>query len=267
VSAERHSSSSAGDDWGLYRELAEVAVPRRTEQAAALLTLLPFAATDGFVAVDMGCGEGALTAALLDAFPRARAVALDGDEAMLAIAGRRLQVYGARVSVERFELGSTEWLVHAEGAGAVLSSLCVHHLDDDGKRGLFRALRARITSPGALLIADLVEPGRPEARALYASAYDRRAHTQSLAAAGGEDLYRRFLEARWNYYRYPDETDRPSRLFDQLRWMEHAGFEDVDCFWLDAGHAIYGGYASAGSGGLSPAEAEAAAERAFSAPL
>ena len=252
------ASPAPSGEWATYRDLIEVAVPRRTEQAAALLTLLPFDAEADFLAMDLGCGEGRLTAAVLEAFPGARAIALDGDEGMLEIARERLKAYGARVSVERFELGSTEWVACAEGAGAVLTSLCVHHLDGDGKRGLFRALRHRLTSPGALLIADLVEPNRSEARALYGSTYDRRAEQQSRG-----DLYRRFIQARWNYFRFPDATDTPSGLFEQLKWLEAAGYEDVDCFWLDAGHAVYGGYTSARGTGLAPRLAEDAVARAY----
>jgi hypothetical protein len=35
--------------------------------------------------------------------------------------------------------------------------------------------------------------------------------------------------------------DKPSRLSDQFRWLEEAGFAEVDVFWMQAGHAIYGG--------------------------
>jgi len=48
----------------------------------------------------------------------------------------------------------------------------------------------------------------------------------------------------WNYYRFPDPGDRPSPLVDQLAWLKEAGFAIVDCFWLQAGHAIFGGYKS-----------------------
>jgi len=25
-------------------------------------------------------------------------------------------------------------------------------------------------------------------------------------------------------------------------WLRHAGFAAVDCMWLDAGHAVFGGF-------------------------
>jgi hypothetical protein len=30
-------------------------------------------------------------------------------------------------------------------------------------------------------------------------------------------------------------------LLDQLKWLEGAGFVDVDVYWMRAGHAIFGG--------------------------
>jgi hypothetical protein len=38
--------------------------------------------------------------------------------------------------------------------------------------------------------------------------------------------------------------DHPSPFLDQLNWFEAAGFQQVDVFWMQAGHAIYGGYKS-----------------------
>jgi tRNA (cmo5U34)-methyltransferase len=44
-------------------------------------------------------------------------------------------------------------------------------------------------------------------------------------------------------YRYPDVDgiDKPSHLLDQLKWLEQAGFAEVDVFWMQAGHALFGG--------------------------
>jgi hypothetical protein len=94
------------------------------------------------------------------------------------------------------------------------------------------------------LIADLVEPQRPEARQLFAAAWDRLAQAQSLAETGSLELFELFVATAWNYYRFDDPADTPSPLFDQLMWLKEAGFAVVDCFWMQAGHAIYGGYKS-----------------------
>ena len=225
-----------------YRALAPIAVPAREEQIAALLTLLPFGRHDAFRVIELGSGEGRLAWAILDCFPHASVVALDGSEAMRAQASARLAPFGDRATVRPFELASEAWLDDVQGADVVVSSLCVHHLDDGAKRRMFAAVAQRLSTRGALLIADLIAPQRPEARELFAATWDRSAEAQSQAVTGGTEGFNRFVAARWNLYRYPDPVDQPSPLFAQLKWLEEAGFAVVDCFWLQAGHAIYGGY-------------------------
>ena len=52
-----------------------------------------------------------------------------------------------------------------------------------------------------------------------------------------------FVETGWNYYAdpNPDPIDKPSPLLAQLKWLEGAGFIEVDVHWLLAGHAIFSG--------------------------
>jgi SAM-dependent methyltransferase len=161
---------------------------------------------------------------------------------MRAEAARRLSQFGGRGKVEPFDLFSGDWQPHLDGADCVLSSLCLHHLDDWGKQALFAAVGRRLSPRGVFLIADLVAPRRPEASELFAATWDRATLEQSLAQTGSPELYEKFRQAHWNYYRFPDPFDKPSAMFDQLLWLKEAGFAVVDCFWLQAGHAIYGGY-------------------------
>jgi tRNA (cmo5U34)-methyltransferase len=230
------------EDSRLYQQLAAVAVPAREEQMATLLALLPFSQDESFCAVELGCGEGLLTAALLECFPQATVVALDGSPEMRVRATDRLQRFGSRARIEAFDLTATDWLQRLPALDGVLSSLCLHHLPGHEKRRLFREIHQRLSERGALLIADLVAPQRPEACELYAATWDRLAQTQSIAKTGTTQLYDTFARERWNHYRFPDPVDQPSPLFDQLTWLQEAGFTAVDCFWLQAGHAIYGGY-------------------------
>jgi tRNA (cmo5U34)-methyltransferase len=231
-------------DSRIYRELAAIAVPRRDEQIAALLTLAPFGVKERFDIVELGCGEGRLGMAFLSLFPQARYVGLDGSESMRRDTAERLRGFGGRARVEAFDLASTDWLERTRGADLVVSSLAVHHLTGDGKRSLFKALRERLSKRGALLLADLVEPLRAEARTLFAGSWEQAVGEAAGGRADSEELRRRFAAEQWNYYRYPDPVDRPSGLFEQLLWLREAGFAAVDCFWMQAGHAVYGGFMS-----------------------
>jgi tRNA (cmo5U34)-methyltransferase len=232
-------------DSAIYSDLAAIAVPRRDEQIATLLMLAPFAADAEFAVLELGCGEGRLGAALLAAFPQARYRGLDGSESMRAQSRARLARFAGRATVAAFDLADPAWLPAPGTVDLVVSSPCVHHLDGSGKRRLFNDISARLDGRGALLLADLVAPARPEAQRLYAAEWDHVTTTQAQTRPGGDALNRRFVAEGWNYYRRPDPVDQPSRLFDQLLWLREAGFAAVDCFWLDAGHAIYGGYGSA----------------------
>jgi tRNA (cmo5U34)-methyltransferase len=117
----------------------------------------------------------------------------------------------------------------------------VHHLNDAKKQYLYRAVADRVSARGALLIGDLIDPTHASVRHAAADEWDRAAQVQA-ENLGRSELFTRFLDARWNYFRFPDPTDRPSALFHHLVWLRHAGFAAVDCFWLYAGHAVFGGF-------------------------
>jgi tRNA (cmo5U34)-methyltransferase len=240
------------DDSRLYQELAAVAVPDRVEQMAALLTLLPLGPGDAGRVVELACGEGRLTEALLDAFPAASALALDGSADMRARAAERLRRFGQRAEVASFALEAETWWPRAEAADAVVSSLAIHHLDAAQKQRLFQAMAARLNPAGALLIADLVQPTRAEALELFAAGWDHAAERQATSPPGSPRAFQEFARTHWNIFRYPDPVDMPSPLFEQLLWLRQAGFESVDCFWLRAGHAVYGGYRDARRAGSPP---------------
>ncbi len=235
------------DDSQIYRELAAIAVPARAEQIATILSLLPFQRDDTFQAVELGCGEGALSFAILDCFPKASVLAFDGSESMREQAGLCLRRFENRIRLAPFDLASPDWLAQLESADCVVSSLCVHHLSGDEKQRLFTEVAQRISKRGALMIADLVEPQRPEARASFGGSWDRITQALSVEKTGSTQLFEKFTQEQWNYFHTPDPYDKPSPLFDQLTWLKQAGFAVADCFWLQAGHAIYGGYKTPGN--------------------
>ena len=235
------------DDSHMYRELAAIAVPARDEQIATILSLLPFQQNETFQAVELGCGEGALSFAILDCFPNATVLALDGSESMREQASSNLQRFGERFQIAPFDMASPDWLGHLDTADCVVSSLCVHHLTGQEKQWLFAEIGKRISERGATFIADIVQPQRPEAWASFGESWDRMTQALSVEKTGSTRLFEKFTQEKWNYFHTPDPYDKPSPLFDQLMWFRQAGFAVADCFWLQSGHAIYGGYKTQGS--------------------
>jgi hypothetical protein len=112
------------------------------------------------------------------------------------------------------------------------------------KRRLFRGLVAKLEPGGGLIIAGLVQPPADLVRRAFAEQWDGIARAQSRQLTGSEDTFRALREDGWNAHALeePAPGETPSRLFEQLKWLEEAGLTAVDCFWMRAGLAIYGGY-------------------------
>ena len=235
------------EDSALYQQLARIAVPDREEQLATIAALLPFDRSSAFKAIELGSGEGFLSEVILECFPNASVLALDGSQEMRTTASLRLERFGERFQVEPFDIEDLEWIERVDGADAVVSSLCVHHLDAQGKQGMYKGLAKALNPGGALIVADLVSAKHPVAHHYLGESWDHAAQTRAQSTASDDGGWDLFQQEQWNIYWWPDEMDRPSPLSEQLVWLADAGFEPVDCFWMTGAHAIYGGYLPGGT--------------------
>ncbi|HEV8581549.1 MAG TPA: methyltransferase domain-containing protein [Thermoanaerobaculia bacterium] len=229
------------EDSRRFLDLGRFFVPDREEQIATIAGVIPQPG-DGLL-VDLCCGEGLLSRALLERFSRARVLALDLSPAMLETARGTCAEFADRFETRPFDLADLSWRAFSEPVRAFVSSLAVHHLDGEGKRRLYRDLAAALAPGGAVVIADLVQPASSSAQAEAARAWDEAVRRRALELAGRLEPYEKFRELRWNLWAEtePDPIDHPSPLFDQLRWLEEAGLRSVDVYWMKAGHAIFGG--------------------------
>lgn len=233
-------------DTELFLKYGEVFVPERNEIAKAFINLIPAGRQETFTAVDIGVGGGWLTETILEHFPNADVIALDGSEGMINHTKERLSHYESRLKFRKFNLLDESW--HTEFENKVkcfVSSLVIHHLDDHGKQKLFKSLYRMLQQDGALLIADILKPANEKGRVHMSRSWDEITKMQSLDLLGNLKAYNFFINEKWNLFEYPDDPiDKPSTLGNQLRWMEQSGLTGVDTFWAKAGHALFGGYKS-----------------------
>ena len=243
---ETSNQWSEGDS-EIFIDLAEIFVPGRTEQVAALLDLIPARADEQFTIVELASGEGILAQAILERFHACYYIALDVSEVMRQHMGEKLSQYRDRLEIRPFELAQQEWRDNLpRPLRCVVSSLSIHHLYGEEKQQLFRELADHLEPGGAVLVADIIEPATQQIADLFARQYDDIVRRQSMQIRGDLSGFEQFQQLKWNYFLYDylaeDTNDHPSCLSDQLLWLREAGFSVVDCFWMQAGHAVYGGY-------------------------
>ncbi len=226
-----------------FIERGQIHIPLRNEIQETILDLIPAEPDESFLAVELGVGSGWLSESILERFPAARVLGLDGSPTMLRETDDRLRRFAGRFKLRPFRLEDRSWLARVgPDVRCFVSSLVIHHLDGDGKRVLYRDLHEHLEAGGGVLIADLVAPCGERERRYIAQRWDTEVERQSLTVTGSLDAYREFVDGHSNWYAYPDPMDMPSTVPEHLTWLADAGFAGVDVFWIRAGHAVYGGY-------------------------
>lgn len=195
--------------------------------------LLPFAEDEEFTFVDLGAGTGTAAKVIMDCYPRASAILADFSPQMMEEGERALGDYRGRYRYVEFDLGAGPWPASIpEGVGAMISSLCVHHLPDGRKRELFGEICSRLAPGGWYLNFDPVTSEDPVVEAAWQRTNDRR------DPAGAAKRSNRTPEEQ---LRYENHIRYMAPLGPQLDSLRAAGFEGVDVYWKELDYVIYGG--------------------------
>ncbi|WFE42373.1 class I SAM-dependent methyltransferase [Micromonospora sp. WMMD998] len=178
--------------------------------------------------LDLGAGTGLLSLLLTAAIPGVRLTLVDGAPGMLAVATGHLSARGVPHRTVHADLADP---LPAGRYDAVVSALAIHHLDDDGKRALYRRSAAALAPGGVFVNAEQVAGPTP--------ALDRRydeVWTARITELGSDAEEIAASRERMRH-------DRPATVADQCRWLGEAGLTDVDCFFKEWRFAVFGGRA------------------------
>jgi len=152
-------------------------------------------------------------------------VGYDLSEQMLAQARAKLAAFEARLQLRQGDISQT---VFPGPFDAVISAIAVHHVPPPSKPILFHRVYAALRPGGVLVLGDAFQAATPALGETYSRliAADQ-AHSGVDTAA--VDAYRR---------RSGPSGGASTQVQAYLRWMQQAGFVNVDCVWKHFGRAV-----------------------------
>lgn len=190
--------------------------------------------------LELGAGTGGLTGLLLDRFPSADVVAVDGSPEMLERARRKLQSRAVRLSLM---CSSFEDLCGKTGAlgtfDLIVSAFALHHMDHARLRSLFGELRCRLAPSGRLIVADYVLSNGESLQRDYEDVWVEY-RWRNMEPRLGVKMERSEV-ASLHELTKREEGDNPADLDEMLSWLRGAGYADVGCHWKHFCFAVYGG--------------------------
>jgi tRNA (cmo5U34)-methyltransferase len=206
----------------------------RAAQRRLMAALLPYGEQEAFTFLDLGAGTGAASRAILDLHPRSTAVLADFSAGMMAAGEREMRPFAGRFRYVEFDMSTGRWPAAIPAAlDAVVTSMCVHHLPDERKQGLFAEIFDRLVPGGWYLNYDPVRAEDPVVDAAW-----QRVNDRVDPAAGG----RRQDRTPEQQARYANHVRHIIPLSQQLRYLTTAGFQGVEVYWKRLESVIYGGY-------------------------
>ena len=207
---------------------------RRAGHRTLMAELLPFGPEEEFTFVDLGAGTGAASRTIMDYFPGAQAVLADFSPQMMAQGAAELAAYEGRYRYVEFDLAQPgPWPEQIPSpVRAVVTSLAVHHLNDQRKQELFADIGAHLVPGGWFLNYDPVKPPDPVTEEAWLRAGDRR---------DPEAAHKRAHRSHEEQLRYENHVRYMIPLDTQVAFLRAAGFEGVDVYWKELDYVIYGG--------------------------
>jgi tRNA (cmo5U34)-methyltransferase len=220
----------------VYLDGVRGAIPLAQEQIDVMLRLLSAGGRPIRRFLDLGCGDGVLSAAILERFPDAEAVLVDFSAPMLDAARNRVagDVPAQFINADYGLPGWTQSIAEFAPFDAVVSGYSIHHQPDARKREVYGEIFGLLHPRGLFVNVEHVSSASPWVESVHDDLFIDHLHlhhpegTRSGVAE--------------TYYRRPDKAANilaPVEL--QCEWLREIGFTDVDCYLKIFELAVFGG--------------------------
>jgi SAM-dependent methyltransferase len=222
-----------------YLNERSLVIPDREKQLEIMLRVIRYAPAMPGRVLDLGCGEGILLAAVLEAYPYAKGIALDFSPRMLDQARLQLARFGLRAQTAEADLNSTRWREVVTGPfDVVVSGLAIHHLPHPRKQELYQEIFDLLAEGGVFLNTEHV--ASPTTLVEGISNDNMAEHLLARRLRDGDNVT--FEEVRTAFLERPDRAANIlAPVEDQCEWLRKIGFQHVDCYWKCLEIAVLGG--------------------------
>ena len=213
----------------LYDAYQENCIPKYNEMLSVSLGFLRhvFAGQDRLSLLDLGCGTGNTALTLRDGFPEASIHCLDGSQAMLAEAKKKLDSRSeASVSFTCRDLSDQAWSdgLNEASFDAAVSVLVLEHVPFESYRRLLKNLR-RLIKPGGWLVTVEGYAGNIQQQLIYAEVerMEKEAVRSELIPAEWMKEMKKLSEDKGTHYF--------ATMSDKKLWWTEAGYQEVGFIW------------------------------------
>jgi len=165
--------------------------------------------------LDLGAGTGLLSEKLLKKYSRGSFTLIDLSNEMLNIAKERFKGNSNFKYIQGDYLNTD----FKDSFDIIMSSLSIHHLNDDSKKNIYFKIYQILNKGGIFLNADQVLAPSSENEYIYQRNWWEKMEKEHLKQNEKELIIDRM------------KLDKPSTLKNNLRWLEDCGFINVDVFY------------------------------------
>lgn len=192
--------------------------------------------------LELGCGTGELSLKILNRYPDAQVIALDYSPRMLQFAQDKITAAGYQKRWFGTQADFGDWADNPEKFAigsefdACVSSLAIHHLQDEMKLKLFERIAASLSKDGCFWNADPVLAESPAFAEVYKAVREEWSVQQGTNLT---DIRTKLGASSTQGY---SSQDQLASLDTHLQMLSKAGFKTVAVPWKYYGLAVFGGW-------------------------
>jgi len=222
-----------------FLEKADIYIQERRKMIRSMSSLFSyyFKEKSNIHTLDLGCGDGVLTEALISKNGTIIATLVDGSLTMLQKARERLTSYSGMHFIHASFQELLTGTIPLDHFDLCVSSFAIHHLEMREKTNLFRYICGHLNAGGHFVNIDVVLSPSQGLEEWYFSIWREWMQYMQEQLNVKDELPEDIIKR----YKDPLSMNKPDTLEDQLEALRETGFRDVDCYYKNGIFSVFGG--------------------------